>query len=826
MSVFYEQIHGDSTVYSSHIIHQINLNSRGIHRQNLQRCCAATKAAYNMYPKLCLVFCCFVLVSKKEVNGFYDIIGKCPIACTCTQSKENTSLWEVRCVDKHYWKKIPPLPENTTYLGIIGCDLQELKNGAFHKAGGDGLREMVLKTDNIFSIDPNAFQDLMNLEVLTLSGNKIGTLHKDTFVNTHSLSTITLDRNVVTKIPAESLCLVKKLSSLNLASNNLTSAKMDKCFSQLLNLVTLDLSNNPIRKIKPTDFVALKNVSITRLNLVDLKLTTLSKEVLENFPCLEQLNLAKNNFKFVPAEMFQYNSGLLYLTFEVNKLVTVPNSAIIHLRSLRSLELGHNKIKYIHLGSEFQHMPNLTSLTFSGNPITRLYNDSFSHLMNSGIFRQLFLKGCNIHTIEADTFLPLKYLQTLVLDRTQLNAHALEHAFFGLRNSNNLQSLNLDRTYLIQLTNNTFQYLANSAVTYLRARSTKITTIQAGTFRFFKKLETLDLADNRIYSIQPRAFENLHNLVRLDLTKNRLPYIPYANISHLKAVKILILKGNYIRGHLTEDLFQGYTQLEELSLVGNGVRSIGSNAFRHLPNLKRLDLSHNTMRSRAFTKYSFTGLKSIQTLSLASIAVIEFDSATFKFIPSLQVLDMSGNRNIEIQGGIDNMFHPLRNLTKLTMTSIGLEKIPENTFWNLTELKVIDLSKNGITKWHPDLFKDQENLQKLILANNKITSIDEKSLKNLKYLRELDISNNMFNCDCNLQWLPNFIRKRTVFMENADSVVCKSPPKKNKDKLMDLHMERECMTLTFYYAYWFLLFCHICTITWATVTYRLRWYLR
>ena len=781
-----------------------------------------------MYPKLRLVFCCFVLLSysKAKTNGFYDTKGKCPIACICTQSKQNTTLWEVRCVDKHYWKKIPPLPENTTYLGIIGCDLQELRNEAFHKAGGDGLQEMVLKTDNIFSIDPNAFKNLMNLEVLILSGNKIGTLHKDTFVNTTSLSTVTLDGNLFTKIPADSLCLANELSSLNLASNNPSSAKMDKCFSELLNLATLDLSNNPIRKIKPWDFEALKNISLTNLNLVDLKLTTLSKEVLENFPCLENHNLAKNNFKFVPADMFQYNSGLLGLTFEVNNLVTVPNSAMIHLRSLRNLELGHNKIKHIDLGSEFLHMPNLTSLTFSGNPITRLYNDSFSHLTNSGIFRLLFLKGCNIHTIEADAFLPLKYLQTLELDRTQLDAHALEHAFFGLRNANNLESLNLDRTYLVQLNNNTFQYLANSAVTYLRARSTKITTIQAGTFRFFNKLETLDLAENRINSIQPRAFENLHSLVRLDLTKNRLPYIPYANTSHLKVVKILILKGNDIRGHLTEDLFQGYTQLEELSLVGNGIRSIGSNAFRQLPNLKRLDISHNTMRSRAFTKYSFAGLKSIQTLNLASIAIIQFDSATFKFIPSLQVLDMSGNRKIEILGGIDNMVHPLRNLTKLKMTSVGLEKIPESTFWNLTELKVIDLSKNAITKWYPDLFKDQEKLQQLILANNKITTIDEKSLENLKYLRELDISNNMFNCDCNLQWLPNFIRKGTVFIENADSIVCKSPPKKNKDKLIDLHMERECMTLTFYYAYWFLLFSCICTITWATLTYRLRWYLR
>ena len=775
-----------------------------------------------------MVFCCLIQVyySKTEAKGLYDMKGKCPIACTCPQNKENVTLWEVRCVDKHYWKKIPPLPENTIYLGIVGSDLQELKNGTFHKAGGDGLGKIVLQNDNISSIDPNAFQNLKDLEELTLSENKIGTLHKDTFLNATSLSTITLDRNVFTKIPAECLCLAKKTYSLNLASNNLTSAKMDRCFSKLLYLTRLDLSSNPIRKIKPQDFEALKNVSVTSLNLVDLKLTALSKEVLENFPYLENLNLAKNNIKFVPSDMFQYNPGLMGISFEVNKLVTVPNSAIIHLHSLRSLELGHNNIKHIHLGSQFQHMPNLTTLTFSGNPISRLYNDSFSNLTKSGIFRQLFLKGSNIHTIEADAFLPLKHLQTLELDRTQLNAHALELAFFGLRNANNLSSLNLDRTYLIQLNNNTFQYLENSTVTYLRARATKIKIIQAGTFRYLNKLESLDLRDNKINSIQPRAFENLNSLVRLDLTNNRLPYIPYANSSHLSVVKILVLKGNDIRGRLTEDWLEYYTQLEELNLVGNGIRSIGPNAFRQLPNLKRLDLSHNPMHPRCFTKYSFRGLNNIETLDLASDSIIQFDPVTFKFIPSLQVLDMSGNRNMEILGGTENMFRPLQNLTKLKMTSTDLEKIPASTFWNLTELTVVDLSKNSITKWDPDLFKDQEKLQQLILANNKITTIDENSLKNLNYLRELDISNNMFNCDCNLKWLPNFIRKGTVFIDNADSIVCKSPPKKNKNKLMDLHMERECMSLSFYYAYWFLLLCCIVFTTWATVTYRLRWYLR
>ena len=96
-----------------------------------------------------------------------------------------------------------------------------------------------------------------------------------------------------------------------------------------------------------------------------------------------------------------------------------------------------------------------------------------------------------------------------------------------------------------------------------------------------------------------------------------------------------------------------------------GLRSVGSNAFRQLPNLKRLDLSHNAMRSRSFTKYSFSGLKNIETLNLAGDNIIQFDSATFNFIPTLQVLDMSGNRKLEILGGIENMFRPLQNLTKI-----------------------------------------------------------------------------------------------------------------------------------------------------------------
>ncbi|KAI1242847.1 hypothetical protein IHE44_0000400 [Lamprotornis superbus] len=99
-----------------------------------------------------------------------------------------------------------------------------------------------------------------------------------------------------------------------------------------------------------------------------------------------------------------------------------------------------------------------------------------------------------------------------------------------------------------------------------------------------------------------------------------------------------------------------------------------------------------------------------------------------------------------------------------------ITSIPNEIFKDLHQLRVLNLSKNGIEFIDEHAFKGvAETLQTLDLSDNRIKSVHKNAFNNLK--ARARIANNPWHCDCTLQQV---LRSMASNHETANNVICKT----------------------------------------------------
>ena len=649
-----------------------------------------------------------------------------------------------------------------------------------------------------------------------------------TFHDITSLAVLILENNHFQVMPVNNICLLKRLKKFYMASNKLTTVKFNQCFAHMETLHYINLSDNPIVELNSGDFYGLRNSPIAELYLNRIGIKHITKGTFEYVTHVKLLSLKGNKIGSLPSDVFENILDIKSLDLSENKLSKIPTAAIARLSRLTQIDLKHNQIQNNTIGSEFQNMTNMHSIVLSENHLHGLSNSSFLSLARSKKFNTLVLKSVRLKIVEADAFSPLKFLTTLTLnDNQMLNVSLLERAFYGLRFCKHLTELGLDNTNLTGIGPSIFQYMANTSLVKLHAQGCLITVLHSGTFKYLPNLQFLWLSGNKIHTIEENAFQNLNELRELDLSRNSLISIPNGDRVGLNTLKVLFLQRNSIKDTIVQYSLRGYNKLETLRLSGNNIRRISPKAFLGIPSLQLLNLMDNKIAYLDVD--AFHGLKYLTNLDLRGNKINYIDVNLFQHTPNLLKLKLSRNNILTstIKDGIAKLFKPLRNLTQLLMSSTGLHHLPDSTFHNLTELTILALSSNQLSKWTPGLFKDQTKLKVLSLGRNKISTVHKDLIMELTSLEQLDVSNNSFLCNCELQWFTNWIQSGVfVYFTNIDKTTCGSPTQKRGKRLVDLNMDRECMSLTLYYVYWSMLLCYAFAVTVLAMVYRLRSYLK
>lgn len=169
---------------------------------------------------------------------------------------------------------------------------------------------------------------------------------------------------------------------------------------------------------------------------------------------------------------------------------------------------------------------------------------------------------------------------------------------------------------------------------------------------------------------------------------------------------------------LTENYFPinlAYSQVEEIELNSNQIKSLNAYAFHNLKQFKgRLSLINNQIEY--INPYAFADLSLLKNLSLAKNSIQNLSSVHFKDLQGLTELDLSFNQINEFN---NNTFKYLFNLQILHLNHNPLRFIHPTAFSSLLPLKQINLQ--GIDLIH---FLDQQSFQWMWnIANLRVTHL-------------------------------------------------------------------------------------------------------
>uniref|UniRef100_A0A3Q2CFI4 Carboxypeptidase N subunit 2-like n=1 Tax=Cyprinodon variegatus TaxID=28743 RepID=A0A3Q2CFI4_CYPVA len=269
-------------------------------------------------------------------------------------------------------------------------------------------------------------------------------------------------------------------------------------------------------------------------------------------------------------------------------------------------------------------------------------------------------------------------------------------------------------------------------------------------------------------------------------------------------------------------------QLTKLVFLNNALRSIHSDTFEHLTELRELELSGNPPLDHLYLG-TFSKQENLTKLLLNYNSLKTVLPGMFDSLKQLEVLQMKGNL---LSGLPPLLFQNLGSLHFLDLSQNRLQNLTEGTFSGLAGLKILRLNNNLISNLTcetlrsvPQLTEELNlkgnrltelsslsrlsSLTDLMLAANRLSSLKENSFRNLTALETLDLSDNqlaslpegIFNalwsisvdakliedqimielhgnpwrCDCQLRYLYDWLLTNSSDREILDRMSCQSP---------------------------------------------------
>ena len=645
--------------------------------------------------------------------AFY-LIHKCPMLCSCHLSERK---WTENC---------PNGVKN--YLVVYEPDTMVLS----------------FKNSGLTTVSSSAFNGLVELSQLTLSGNHIVSLPHDVFKPLQYLQSITLEYNNLGMMPLSDRLFdsLKQLVLIDLSGNKL-QVLPEHIFDSVINLQQLYLGNNELSVLPFGLFDSLTHLQVLFLTVNHL--TTLPEDIFRSLHNVITLSIDQNRLMYIHPNAFNGLDNIYVLELQLNYLTTLPDKIFYSLETIYSIFLYGNQISTFHLGmldihetnreDRFFMIGNVTLNTFdfyrlidiSANGVYSLDDDTFNNVnishfqshdnflteLSPDLFKSLpMLQLINVRNNSLET-LPDGLLDIhIILDYLDLGHNEIkslpESIFHSLHQ---LQTLRLNNNELTKLNDSLLVSLTELNI--LDIGNNDLTDLQKGILHSLVKLKILDLVNNNINTLPPDTFQNCFNLEILRLDRNVLETLPMNIFNTTRKLKTLFLSQN------------------ELSILQFGL-------FKSLTKLKNLDLSYNALQYLPY--YIFHSTRMLEYLNMTHNKLTNLPY--FENLSKLQILDVSFNR---LKTFIPDIFKGLTHLKYLSFSDNHLSSLPDNAFDDLKSLVYLDLSKNYLNQLQSGLFVNQKKLVTLSLANNVLSNIHRNAFLGLRSVLRLDLDRNLLS---------------------------------------------------------------------------------
>ncbi|XP_074551441.1 toll-like receptor 8 [Halichoeres trimaculatus] len=652
----------------------------------------------------------------------------------CEVTTYNSSYILFDCKDSNLRRVPYGITSNATEINLSKNSIENITVGSFPHL--PNLTRLDLGSANQgghLIIPADAFKNLTNLrslrlaenrltefpgnlpdsvKILEIDTNKIIRLTKRGLTSIRNVTELWLSRNCYfwnpcgeyTTADKDSFTVMTKLEVLDLSYNNLT--EVPKGLPQ--SLKRLKLGTNRIERISEDDFLGLSN-------LIKLHIQGNCPRCHNApYPCVPCHNLSMD----IHPNAFHSLTGLEDLSLGGNSLTYLKSSWFKSLGKLRVLLLGFNLLfDVITTKATFlQYLPKLEKLDISFNFRPRYYPTKtslakeFSSLVS---LRTLHLEGLVFQNIGPDTLRPLYELK-------------------------NLSALNLGTNFIIHSDPSIFKTFSHLKLIYLALNRLYPTTV--GNFYLScdgYSQEESGLSVSPLVDQRPKepTFELTHGLIKqecfdsgqvISLSSNNIFFISPQQFEGFGNISCLNLSGNGFSQALNGSEFTSLPNLTYLDLSYNKIDLAYDNAFKELDKLQVLDLSYN---SHFFTAYGVT----LNLNFTKNLPVLRVLNMSFNFISTLTTKRMYSKSLSELQ---------------FTNNFLGTlwgenEKSYKNLFTNLTNLTILDISYNNITKITHHVYEClPRKLTTLIISHNRLSDFIWDQLRYFPQLETLDLSFN------------------------------------------------------------------------------------
>lgn len=312
--------------------------------------------------------------------------------------------------------------------------------------------------------------------------------------------------------------------------------------------------------------------------LPDLRLSNLSTGVIDHV-----------KFKYCPLPEGTTIKGVIMDKLGIDGVQTLTFSSRSDMQMRREQLSGLNLVR---------------SLRFNG-PISDLPEDAFNGVSN---ISTLELRSNNVH-LPSNIFKNLHNLEYLELGSNNLSY--LAPNIFS--NQQKLKRLNLWSNNLRNLTKDSFA--GAESVTELDLSNNNIETLPSNVFEYFEKLENINLSSNRFIELPVGLFSRNKRLNRFRLMYNRidLKTLPSGLLADLPQLEEVLIRCNI--QSLPVDLFNGSSNIQNISLQSNKLTTLPVDLFSTQTNLMNLDLSDNQLTE--LPDYLFNSTKKLVIIRLS-----------------------------------------------------------------------------------------------------------------------------------------------------------------------------------------------------------------
>ncbi|CAC5396836.1 CPN2 [Mytilus coruscus] len=329
-------------------------------------------------------------------------------------------------------------------------------------------------------------------------------------------------------------------------------------------------------------------------------------------------------------------------------------------------------------------------------------------------------------------------------------------------------NLNLNVNQISHIPKTAFQGLYQLKNLQLNGNQLNENSIEKGTLNL-PTIETLDLSSNLFTSI-PRELPP--HLFRLSIFYNSITRLKENDFVNATSITYLYVNDNHI-SFIEEHTFDPLSSVIEISLNGNKLLdgSISRGIFMKNIKLTHLDLSINMLRT--LPDMSFFP-SSLTMLSILGNNITVIPSNAFKRLKNLTHLLLWEGAYTKLE---DNAFNGLDNLYELDIADDNVSIITNKTFNGLDLLNTLWLSGNNISKIQNGTFNSLKNLKIFWLDFNKLVSLEPGVLDTqfLPHLVAVSITGNPWMCDCHLKWLREILDKGPFRIPDPHLVTCDGP---------------------------------------------------